>query len=231
MIITYLPVCNNHKDFCMKHSRTALFISCCIAATFSNADIQLPHALSSSLTAEQINENLLALSVAVNTAVADIEELKQVTTTKVFERMTAGDEVTLLVQGDLSVKSSCVFNNGADTSLGMTLELWTESPVAGSLVAIGELGGNAYYGEAENQKIIWVNVNTSNDTTWQWGNYIDQGVTVSAAGDVVMMDGESFGYGINVQGSDCLITGQISSFKGTEAPASFDASLVDQGPV
>ncbi|MFQ3170949.1 MAG: hypothetical protein ACI9DG_000978 [Oleispira sp.] len=47
--------------------------------------------------------------------------------------MTAGDEVTLLFQGDLSVKASCVFNNGADTSLGMTLELWTESRILGAI--------------------------------------------------------------------------------------------------
>jgi hypothetical protein len=54
-----------------------------------------PSALFISLTAEQINENLLVLSTAVNKAVADTEELKQVTATKVFERMIACDEVTL----------------------------------------------------------------------------------------------------------------------------------------
>jgi hypothetical protein len=54
-----------------------------------------PSALFISLTAEQINENLLVLSTAVNKAVADTEELKQVTTTEVFERMIAGVEVTL----------------------------------------------------------------------------------------------------------------------------------------
>jgi hypothetical protein len=199
-----------------------------MASTFSSAEIALPHALSTSLTAEQINENLVALSAAANTAVADIEALKQVTTTKVFERMTAGDEVTLITQGDLSVKASCVFNNGSESSLGFELELWTEATAAGSLVYTEDDSG--YYGEAENQRADWFSESTENDTDWNWENYIDQGITVSAAGDVVMMDGESFGYGINVQGSDCLITGQISSFKGAAAPESFDASLVNEGP-
>jgi hypothetical protein len=49
--------------------------------------------------------------------------------------MIACDEVTLWVQGDLSVKSSCVVNNGADTSLGMKLELWTESRILGAIQA------------------------------------------------------------------------------------------------
>ena len=208
----------------MKLSHTALFISCCMASTFASAEIQLPHALSTSLTPSQINDNLVALSAAANTTVADIEALKQVTSTKVLERMTAGDEVTLLVQGDLSVKASCVFNNGSESSEGFELELWTETTAAGTLAAIDDNYG--YYGGADNQISTWVSWSTSDDTDSDWGNYIDQGVTVSPAGNVVMMDGESFGYGINVQGSDCLITGQISSFQGAAAPESFNANLV-----
>ena len=210
----------------MKLAHTALFVSCCMASTFSSAEIDLPHALSTSLTSEQINENLAALSDAANTALADIEALQQVTTTKVLERMTAGDEVTLLTQGDLTVKASCVFNNGSESSTGFELELWTESTAAGTLAAND--GTYGYYGDEGNQISTWVSWSTETDTETSWRNYIDQGVTVSPTGNVVMMDGESFGYGINVQGSDCLITGQISSFQGEEAPESFDASLLDE---
>jgi hypothetical protein len=55
----------------MKFSHTALFISCCMVSTFSSAEIALPHALSTSLSAEQINENLVALSAAANTEASD----------------------------------------------------------------------------------------------------------------------------------------------------------------
>ncbi|HCM06795.1 MAG TPA: hypothetical protein DIC30_12375 [Oceanospirillales bacterium] len=211
----------------MKLTRTALFVGCCMASTFSSAEIDLPHALSDSLTATQINENLAALSDAANTALADIEALQQVTTTKVLERMTAGDEITLLTQGDSTVKVSCVFNNGSESSEGFELELWTESTAAGTLAVNYDIYGG-YYGEEGNQVSTWVSWSTSSDTNTSWGNEIDQGITVSPTGHVVMMDGESFGYGINVQGSDCLITGQISSFQGEEAPESFDASLLDE---
>ena len=208
--------------------RHTLLLSCVLASSSTFADIQLPNPLSTDLNSTQVNENIEYLKNEANSALAAIEALQTVTTTPVLERMAAGTELTLATQGDLSVKVSCSFNNGSEASQGYSLVLWTETTSAGSLVYSENDSG--YYGEFENTESIWVDISTDNDTSTGWGNYIDQGITVSPQGHVIMMDGETFGYGLNVQGSDCLISGQISSFKGAAAPESFDASLVNQVP-
>lgn len=213
------------RDYKMRHT---LLLGCILASSSTLADIQLPNPLSTDLDSTQVNENIEYLRNEANSALAAIEALQAITTTPVLERMAAGTELTLATQGDLSVKASCSFNNGSESSQGYSLELWTETTSAGSLVYSENDSG--YYGEFENTTSVWVNISTSNDTDTEWGNEIDQGVTVSPQGHVIMMDGETFGYGISVQGSDCLISGQISSFKGDAAPEDFDASLLNQVP-
>lgn len=208
--------------------RHTILLGCLLASASASADIQLPHALSPSLTTEQVNENIAYLTETANTALADIEALQSVTTTQVLQRMSAGQgEITLVTQGEISVKASCEFNNLSEASEGISLKVWTEAENEGALLAAESYG---YYGGSDNLQAIWFDEETDNHTDYIFSNYIDQGVTVSASGDVVMMDGESFGYGINVQGSDCLITGQISSFTDIAAPESFDPSNIVSSP-
>lgn len=214
----------------MKHTKLATLVSSALLSSAlltpaSFAEVQLPHTPSEDLTAAQISENLQALNTAVNASQTELETLSEtlssVTTTKILQRMGAnGETVTLLTQGDLSVKASCSFLNSNDSSSGRGLAIWTESSELASLVANQQSTG--YYGHTGDTAVGWTQVNTTSDSATKWESTVDQGVTVSAAGDVIIMDGESFGYGINVQGTDCLIVGNILSFTGDAAPEDFD---------
>lgn len=203
--------------------RNSLLLGCILASSSVSAELQLPHSIDETLSSEQVNENIEYLTVEANAALAAIEQLQAVTTTPILERMSAGTEVTLATQGDLSVKASCQFNNGSESSEGFALTLWTESNTPGSLVYSDDEG---YYGDAENTIAYWVDYSTDNHTAYRFDNWIDQGITVSPLGNVILMDGETFGYGINVQGSDCLISGHVISFQGDAAPEDFDADLI-----
>lgn len=186
------------------------------------AEFQLPHTPSESLTTEQVNENMQALANATTELQSELSALQTVKSTPVLMRMTASEnEVTLLTYGSISVKAVCSFLNGSDASQGRGLVLWTETSVAGSLIASS--GYNGYYGgEGNNAHQVWLTETTNSATDDDWDNKIDQGLTVSATGDVIIMDGESFGYGLNVQGTDCLIAGNIIAFSGEAAPEEFE---------
>ena len=129
----------------------------------------------------------------------------------------------LLQRDDVAVKARCTFINSNDSAAGRKLELWSETTSAGTLVYNDNDSG--YFGDTDNQTSEWVSQITENDTSWRWSNYIDQGVLVTPGGTVVMMDGETFGYGLNAQGSDCLLVGQIHSFSGSAAPEDFDPTI------
>lgn len=198
-------------------------VAAVLTAATSHAEISLPNPVNENLSAAQIEENINYLNNVANDALADIEALQQVQTTKVLQRMSAGDETTLLQRDDVAVKARCTFINSNDSAAGRKLELWSETTTAGTLVYNENESG--YFGDTDNQTSEWVSRTTANDTSWEWSNYIDQGVLVTPGGTVVMMDGETFGYGLNVQGSDCLLVGQIHSFSGSAAPEDFDPSI------
>lgn len=205
----------------MKKNNISIALASMILSSVCYSEVQLPHPPSVNLTAAQISENLQVLNTAINDSQAEIAAINVVKTTPVLERMEAnGETITLLTQGDLSVKASCSFLNGNDSSVGRGVVVWTESETLASVVVNDTLKG--YYGHTGSKVAGWAQVNTTSDGATKWDNVTDQGITVSAAGDVIIMDGESFGYGVNVQGTDCLIMGNIVSFTGDAAPETFD---------
>lgn len=199
------------------------------AAMPVSAELQLPHAVSADLTSEQVNANLQYLTTEANKAVAAIADLQKVKTVPVLERMTAvaesdlAAEKTLFTSGPISVKASCILNNNTDTTNGIELRLWTESTNVGALVVTDEDYSGYYRSESEvaNAPLVatWFDDSTSSENKYILDNSIDQGSTVAPSGEVILMDGETFTYGINIQGSDCLLAGQIFAFKGEAAPA------------
>lgn len=203
---------------------SSLLVSTAFLSLGTAAEVTLPYEPSEDLTAAQISENLQVLSTAISESQAEIEALKTVTTVPVLKRLAAETDVmvTLHTQGDLSVKAMCQYLNKSEPSSGIGLAVWSESSLSGSLVVNTNRDG--YYDELEDGSYVsmWGNVTTSSADETKWETIIDQGITVSAAGDVIAIDGETFGYGINVQGSDCLVVGNIVSFKGDAAPESFD---------
>jgi len=218
MLDSVKPITNLEID--MKKQILPLLFTTGLVST-SYADFELPHSPSEQLSASQVNENLQALNTALNEMQSSIDLLNKTNSTELLLRMEAtGEQITLLTQGSLVVKASCSYLNGNDSSSGRGLAIWTESASVASVVANDQLKG--YYGHEGDTAVGWVQLNTTSDTQVKWQNYVDQGVTASTSGDVIIMDGESFGYGINIQGSDCLIVGNIISFKGSSAPDSFD---------
>lgn len=205
---------------------SGILVSTAFLSLGASAEVTLPYEPSEDLTAAQISENLQVLSTAINESQAEIESLKTVTNVPVLQRLAADNDVivTLHTQGDLSVKAKCGYQNGSEPSSGRALTVWSESNVLGSLMSNRETAG--YYPEVEVGRYasLWGAVVTSSADETQWKTRNDQGITVSAAGDVIAIDGETFGYGINVQGSECLIVGNIIAYKGDAAPESFDPS-------
>ena len=132
-------------------------------------------------------------------------------------RLNVGDEENLVVNGDLSVVAACVSERSVqprrealaisepDSSNGY-LELYYVSSVTGSLL---EQTGS--YMTAEERYLV-ASANSISDVD------IDEGSAISAAGDVISINGETTLLSNGSQGSDCLVAGIAHVMSGSAAP-------------